>query len=221
MGRASSGSYCRWKSKRPVAEDYCFPDINYLSRNGCLRPGRVSIQSWTCGDRDAVSVKLIAHENSIELDYRLTYAGKPEDVRYIVQLTHTACNYGGTGPWFRCPGLGCGRRGGELYAAGKYFLCRHCYGLAYSSQRMDELDRVRRKAEKIRKQLGADPYKIYSLQIEKPKGMHWSTYQRLYDEATHLAAYHAQLFHDKAAALVASLDRRLTQSAKRMEGIRS
>jgi hypothetical protein len=31
-------------------------------------------------------------------------------------------------------GVACGKRVAKLYALGRYFLCRHCYRLAYDSQ---------------------------------------------------------------------------------------
>jgi hypothetical protein len=46
-----------------------------------------------------------------------------------VPLEWTACNFGGERPWFICPGAGCSRRVAVLHAAGKHFLCRHCYDL--------------------------------------------------------------------------------------------
>ncbi len=58
-----------------------------------------------------------------------------EDVREPVPLTWTGCNFGGERPWFVCPGAGRGRRVAILYGPGRYFLCRHCYDLAYESQR--------------------------------------------------------------------------------------
>ena len=67
-----------------------------------------------------------------------------------------------------------------LYLAGKYFSCRHCYQLAYQSQREGKGDRGHRGANKIRTKLGwvlgiANPPE------GKPKGMHWQTYFRLID----------------------------------------
>ena len=208
MGGPGSGSYYRWRSKKPVAEDYCFLDINYLKRNGYLRPGRSSIQSWTCGGKDAGSVGLIAHEDSIELDYRHTHAGESEDVHYTVQLTYTSCNYGGTRPWFLCPGQGCGRRVGKLYSAGKYFLCRHCYDLAYHSQNISEADSLLRKAQAIRKRLGASLC-VWDPIVSKPKGMHWKTFGRLRDEAMIAGNRSARLMLERLDRHVNSLGDRL------------
>jgi hypothetical protein len=60
-------------------------------------------------------------------------------VNYRVDLTATRPRFGGLCWWFVCPlvvgGLGCDRRVGKLYLppGGRYYGCRHCYGLTYTS----------------------------------------------------------------------------------------
>ncbi len=66
-----------------------------------------------------------------------------------------------------------------LHAAGKYFLCRHCYDLSYQSQRDNNTYRSLHRAQKIRKQLGGSASMMEPFP-EKPKGMHWKTYERLW-----------------------------------------
>ncbi|NTV27528.1 MAG: hypothetical protein HGA93_02445 [Methanothrix sp.] len=108
-----------------------------------------------------------------------------EDVEIKVPLPWSSCNYGGKRPWFICPGKDCGRQVAKLYLAGKYFLCRHCHDLAYSSQREGKEFRLMNRAQKICQRLGAnncdDP-----LISPKPKGMHWKTYETLCDKAEEL-----------------------------------
>jgi len=98
-----------------------------------------------------------------------------------VHLAWTACNFGGERTWFICPGAGCGRRVAVLYGAGRYFLCRHCYELLYESQRENAMYRAIHKAQSIRKRLGGSANMMKPFP-EKPKGMHWSTYGRLWWE---------------------------------------
>ena len=83
-----------------------------------------------------------------------------------------------------CPGTGCGRRVAILYGPGKYFLCRHCYDLRYESQRENKIYRALHRAQNIRERLGGSRSMLEPFP-ERPKGMHWSTYLRLYQDCTH------------------------------------
>jgi hypothetical protein len=107
--------------------------------------------------------------------------GEWEDVHEPVSLDWTACNFGGERPWFICPGADCGRRVAILYGPGRYFLCRHCYDLRYESQRENGMSRALRRAQAIRERLGGSANMTQPFP-EKPKGMHWKTYERLWWE---------------------------------------
>lgn len=61
---------------------------------------------------------------------------------------------------------------------GAIFACRHCYRLAYPSQRESDHDRAARRADKIRARLGWQ-LGILNGAGGKPKGMHHRTFQRL------------------------------------------
>ena len=107
-----------------------------------------------------------------------------------VPLSWMACTFGGERPWFVCPGAGCDRRVAVLYGPGKHFLCRHCYDLVYESQQDDAMYRALHKAQAIRERLGGSANMMEPFP-EKPKGMHWKTYERLWWE--HHEAEMAQL----------------------------
>ena len=96
---------------------------------------------------------------------------------YWVQLANTACHYGGQRTWWLCPAVGCGRRVAVLYG-GAVFACRQCQRLAYASQREAPDDRACRRADKLRDRLGWEAG-ILNGEGNKPKGMHWLTYERL------------------------------------------
>jgi len=108
--------------------------------------------------------------------------GEWEDVAETVRIVRVQCRFGGFRPYFICPGVVngvvCGRRVTKLHGAGRYFLCRLCYRLAYASQREDRYDRGLRRANKIRMRLGGDPC-IASAFPARPKGVHRQTYERL------------------------------------------
>ena len=108
-------------------------------------------------------------------------AGEWEDVEEPVPLSWTACNFGGERPWFVCPGARGGRKVAVLYGPRRYFLCRHCYDLVYESQRENDMSRALRRAQDIRKRLGGSANMTEPFP-EKPEGMHWKTYERLWWE---------------------------------------
>jgi hypothetical protein len=101
--------------------------------------------------------------------------GQWEQIKDEIFFTWTPCNYGSNRVWFLCPG--CNQRVAIIYG-GKYYRCRHCHNLTYSSQQESESDRLMRKARKIRSQLGAS--KNLSVPILfKPKNIHQKTFDRL------------------------------------------
>jgi hypothetical protein len=103
-------------------------------------------------------------------------------MEYGAPITWTECHLGGRRPWFRCTayskGRYCGRRVTTVYNAGDVFACRHCCGLAYASQQEPVRERGILTARKIRKRLGGGP-NITRPFPDKPKRMHWRTYDRL------------------------------------------
>lgn len=101
-----------------------------------------------------------------------------------MRIVRTACNLGGSRPWFLCPAACCGRRVAILYAGG-IFACRHCHQLAFASAREDAGDRAARKADRLRERLGWEPG-ILNGRGSKPKGMRWRTFYRLSGEQDRL-----------------------------------
>lgn len=163
-----------------VTEDYRWIDVRRWQREGLLTPGNSFDTSWSRnGERiAAISVKVGASQLRLIYNFRNGNAAEWESLDYPVKLQTTPCHYGGLRYWFTCPADGCGRRVAILYSAGKYFACRHCYQLAYQSQRENKGDRGHRGANKIRARLGW-AVGIANPPEGKPKGMHWRTYNRL------------------------------------------
>lgn len=193
MRGRGSGNWYRW-DKRDTVEGYRRLDVRQLHREGVLRPGAAGTWGWWNGDGERVARIGYAARGgfegkveAVELRYTATSQdGEPEDVQYKVPVTWTACHYGGARPWFLCPGVvdgrHCGRRVAVLYAADSYFLCRHCYGLAYASQQEGRALRLLHKAQATRERLGGSASMDQPFP-PKPKGMHWRTYERLRAEA--------------------------------------
>jgi hypothetical protein len=193
MGGPGSG---RWRNRtRKTVESYRMLDVNQLSEKGCLRPGWSSTCQWTDGD-EVASINLFAEADRLSLSYTLRVRdGKSEDMTETIPIVHLHCRFGGSRPYFICPGDGtdCGRRITKLHLSRRYFLCRHCNQLAYASQYEQPWQRAVRRASKLKQGLGID-VEIGDPFPEKPKRMWARTFDYLLAEMlqAELLAYEAQ-----------------------------
>jgi hypothetical protein len=178
MGGYGSGRH----SGKPKAEDCRALDIYKMKRLGCLRNGHYADWVWFRNDEEVARIGYRCTWDALILDYLvLLNDGAWEPVTQTVPLTRVPCNYGGQRTYALCPGATsaerCGRRVGKLYVLGKWFLCRHCCDLAYQSQSEPGPDRMLRRANKIRMQLGGE-LGAGNLIAPRPKGMWRRTYNR-------------------------------------------
>lgn len=178
-------------------------DINSMNRAGSLRDGSQGSWVWSRDGDEVGRIDYKTETGRLHLSYRVSqYGGDWEAVTQAVPLTYSQCHYGGERPYFRCPGIingrHCGRRVGKLFAGGKYFLCRHCYSIAYTSQSEARHDRMLRRANKLRTALGGEPGAAYWI-APKPKGMWQRTYQRKRFEIEWCEKQADQLFLSKFA----------------------
>jgi hypothetical protein len=95
-------------------------------------------------------------------------------VEATVSLVDTPLHFGGRRLWFCCPS--CARRCQVLYGSWR-IACKSCHRLRYLSQRESRTGRANLGMLKIAKRL--DPEARGNALPFKPKGMHWSTYERL------------------------------------------
>ena len=176
MGGRGSGrrsSYCG----KPETNDSISLDIRKIARKGLLVPGSSFSWQWLVNDRQVAGISIqVDFHQSMVLSYRLKSTG--EVVEQRVQTQTSPCHLGGQRPWFTCPR--CSKRVAVLYAPGRYFACRQCGGLGYATQKEGAGDRASIRANKLRKRLGWEAG-ILNGDGGKPKGMHWTTYQRLKD----------------------------------------
>lgn len=169
----------------PKADQFRSIDVNRLRKAGSLKAGKSGGWQWTVDGEKVASISMRAEPARLILIYRIRPGGGDwESVEEPITLTESSCHYGGTRPWFLCPGVRngrwCGKRVGKLYLGQRYFVCRHCLRLAYSSQSEEPMDRHNRRANKIRMALGGEPGTA-APPPRKPKGMHWRTYWRKMD----------------------------------------
>lgn len=180
MGGMGSGRRLHYGAN-DTTNDYRALDVRRWQRDGLLTPGRAFGWQWSRDGEVVASIQVRVETGRVYLIYRhRNGGGEWKDENYPVWLDWTPCNIGGQRPWFRCPARGCGRRAAILYGGG-IFACRHCYRLAYPSQRETWDDRAARRADRIRDKLGWEPG-ILNGEGLKPKGMHWRTFDRLVAE---------------------------------------
>jgi hypothetical protein len=181
MGGLGSGRHRG--SRRDTVNSCREIDINWLNRKGFLRPGANRSLSWSLDGEYVASAGIIAGSGWIELRYEVSIDGGDwESISESVDIVQVPCTLGGSRPYFLCPGfvdgIACRRRVAKLHGGGRYFACRHCYDLAYSSRSEPFWDRLVRKSEKLRRRLGSDSGLGDRLPV-RPKGMWRRTYDRI------------------------------------------
>lgn len=147
---AGRGSWYRsWK--KTTVEDCFTLDANQLMREGIFNVGELRKGEWVWRLANGQQLASIRYEvdasNLVCPWFRVSYRlGTGETLDYKISLDTSDPNYGGWRFWFLCPleivrGRTCSRRVGKLYLPpfGRYFGCRQCHDLTYTScQRSDK-----------------------------------------------------------------------------------
>ncbi len=177
MGGIGSGRHWYYSAK-DTTDSYHSIDVRCWKKEGLLTAHQSFNWQWSRNGEIVASIRARTEPSRVILTYRHQNGGDDwKDENYSVYLSWTTCNLGGQRPWFICPEDHCGRRVAILYCGG-IFACRHCYQLAYQSQRETHNSQAARKADVIRTKLGWVPG-ILNGHGCKPKGMHWSTFEQL------------------------------------------
>jgi len=192
MGGRGSGRRTSYGGK-PEANDSMPLDIRKITRKGLLSVGNRFSWQWLVNDQPVAGITIRVDFQSMLLSYQMKSTG--EVVAQRVRTQTTPCHLGGYRHWFTCPR--CSKRIAVLYAPGRYFACRQCGELCYATQKQNAGDRASTKAEKLRKRMGWEAG-ILNGDGGKPKGMHWTTYQRL---KCHHDALVQVSFHDLGSKL--------------------
>ena len=81
-------------------------DVNRLHKAGCLGPGWCGAWQWKREGENVASINLRAEADRLHLSYRVRIGGGEwEDVAETVRIAHVPCRFGGTRPYFICPGV--------------------------------------------------------------------------------------------------------------------
>jgi hypothetical protein len=164
----------RYGAGRPgwhVKAEHCLRlDVRDMARHKLLAGGTYGC-TWrwtnTATGESSGSISLWVTADAM----RLKFTTNELPAQQHVPIDRTACNYGGTRPWFRCPR--CDARVAVLYLRGGRFICRRCGSVAYGSQSDDTFGRIWRRQYKLERRLGDN--------WARPKRMHRRTHERLFD----------------------------------------
>jgi hypothetical protein len=194
-------------------------DVNHLHRAGCLTAPWTGAWQWTCSGERAAWINLRADGGRLHLTYRVRIGGGDwEDVAETVNIVRVPCRFGGERPYFICPGVVngavCARRVAKLYSSGRWFLCRHCYRLAYASQSEGAWDRTLRRANKIKQRLGGAPGLGAPFPL-KPKRMWQRTHDRLRERAFEAERMADEAFAMRAERLLVRIEKRKRSHPRR------
>ena len=147
MGGYGSGRW-GWHSSKTTVEECTAFSMKDLARHAGLGPSVHTWQglgwhnTWTGENTSSIGVEIKTGDTGgwARLFYTFTAGrNKDEKMDYRVPLVTTWPHFGGLRWWFICPlsvnGRYCGRRVGKLYLppGGRYFGCRHCHDLTYTS----------------------------------------------------------------------------------------
>ena len=170
------------RPSKQKAESCISLTIKDVHRSGCLRPGSRGYWSYIVDGIRISQVSYRAEPDCFILKYKTRRNGDYwERITLTIGIARIRCHFGGTRPYFICPnlknGAPCGRRAGRLYSVDKYFFCRHCANVTYTSQSESTHERLMRQANTIRASLGGEPGMAKSIPT-RPKGMWQQTYQK-------------------------------------------
>ena len=156
MGGYGSG---RWGShaKKTTVEECLILNVAKLARDGMLGRSAAAGSLWWTNTATGERTASAGYRRELAGDavvFRLLYTvtrpdGSRQDVDEPIRLQTSRLPVGGERWWFTCPlvvdGRPCGRRVGNLYLppCARYFGCRHCHDLTYtSSQESHKYDRL-------------------------------------------------------------------------------
>lgn len=151
-----------------------------FKRLGLFRQGQATVLSGIDSKGSDCSIHVPqAHDKVVLIHAWQRDAHCREMQQHVIALEWVPCHLGGRRPWFRCPVAACRRRVACIYYSPTgQWTCRCCQALVYETQYERTSFRLMSKGDKIRNRLGWGPG-ILRPPGDKPKYMHWRTFERL------------------------------------------
>ena len=97
-------------------------DVNRVHREGCLRAGSMASCQWSSDGDNVTTTNMRAEHDRLHLTYRVRIGGGEwEDVNETIRIVRVPCRFGGTRPYFLCPGDRLRPAGRQAVPAGALF----------------------------------------------------------------------------------------------------
>jgi len=155
MGGSASGRY-RTRNRGTV-DAACRIDLRFLRQQGALREGHTARGTlrWTRRGEPSGSMGYTVVMDPEDRRLILSYTTNGEARTVTVRLEAVPMRYGGFRYYARCPRSG--RRCLVLPVVGGVVACRQAHRLAYASQSMDLISRLRERMDRCEKRLHEKP----------------------------------------------------------------
>lgn len=169
------------KTTKPFPEQFITLDVRELQRHEGLEPGQIyDLHRYKRGSKCG-TFSIAMYKDYMELRYTAPNEQDSKPDSQIIDIARTPCHFGGDRPWFLCPGDQCGKRVAILYGPDS-MLCRHCWRIAYQSQRENQIQRMFRKLRSIEASYTGRPNNSAPKDRTRPKGMHHRTFGLLQEK---------------------------------------
>ncbi|SNC74474.1 hypothetical protein SAMN04487881_2375 [Marinobacter sp. es.048] len=187
------------KTAKPFPEQFVTLDIRKLQKSDGLEPGEAyNLHKYKLGEKCGI-FSIVVYPGCLELRYTARSHEANQLPPQVINITQTPCHFGGNRAWFLCPGDQCGRRVAILYGP-NLMLCRRCWGIAYQSQRENQIQRMFRKLRLIEASYTGRPNDSAPRDRTRPVGMHHRTFKLLQEK-------HQRLFTEIQFAQIEELRR--------------
>jgi hypothetical protein len=174
MGGTGSGRW-GWHDKKTTVEECLILSAGKLAREGIIARSPGSGWLWWANTATGEQTTSAGYSREVDgglvvlcLRYTVTRRdGEKHDIDEPIWLQTTPSAVGGRRWWFTCPlivnGRGCARRVGKLYLphGARYFGCRHCCDLTYTS--CQESHRYDRLFGRLARETGVDEHFVKAM----------------------------------------------------------
>jgi len=155
---------------KPVVEEKISINLSKFKKKRLLKKDTILNFNWEINGISTFKAKGYVKKDSLLIAYQCCDG---EIIKQRIEISSTACHFGGNRKWLSCPV--CGTKRMNLYFNENLFLCRDCNNLGYLSQKQNPSNRLLLKAQNLRRKISAG----FTAIENKPLNMHWETFNNI------------------------------------------